>query len=115
MIWWTHWPKQELYKAGRYAEAVPKAQRVLEIREKMLGPDHPNIATLPGAVGSSPRWKAGRSGSELGSSSVNAIASVSLRSAGSRALAAAHPLAAIRGATAERQQRVVKRILVLQP
>jgi len=81
MIWWTHWPKQELYKAGRYAEAVPKAQRVLEIREKMLGPDHPNIATLPGAV----------------------------------ALAAAHPLAAIRGATAERQQRVVKRILVLQP
>jgi len=85
MIWWTHWPKQELYKAGRYAEAVPKAQRVLEIREKMLGPDHPNIA------------------------------SVSLRSAGSRALAAAHPLAAIRCATAERQQRVVKRILVLQP
>ena len=60
MIWCTHWPKQELYKAGRYAEAVSKAQRVLEIREKMLGPDHPNIATLPGAVGSSPRWKAGR-------------------------------------------------------
>jgi hypothetical protein len=59
MIWWTHWPKQELYKAGRYAEAVPKAQRVLEIREKMLGPDHPNIATLPGAVGSSPSVESG--------------------------------------------------------
>ena len=77
MIWWTHWPKQELYKAGRYAEAVPKAQRVLEIREKVLGPDH--IATLPGAVGSSPSVESGRSGSELGSSSVNAIASVSAK------------------------------------
>jgi hypothetical protein len=35
----------ELNQAGRYAEAVPLAQQVLTIREKALGPDHPDVAT----------------------------------------------------------------------
>jgi CHAT domain-containing protein/Tfp pilus assembly protein PilF len=34
----------ELYQAGRYQEALPLAQRVLEIREKALGPEHPGTA-----------------------------------------------------------------------
>jgi tetratricopeptide (TPR) repeat protein len=34
----------ELYKAGRYSEAVPIAERVLAIREKALGPEHPDVA-----------------------------------------------------------------------
>src|SRR5712691_4105686 len=34
----------ELYRAGKYADAIPLAQRVLAIREKSLGPDHPNVA-----------------------------------------------------------------------
>ena len=34
----------ELYRAGRYAEAVPLAQQVLAIRENALGPDHPYVA-----------------------------------------------------------------------
>src|SRR5580704_8615216 len=34
----------EFYQAGRYAEAIPLAQQVLAIREKMLGPDHPDVA-----------------------------------------------------------------------
>ena len=34
----------ELYKAGRYSEAIPLAQRSLAFREKALGPDHPNVA-----------------------------------------------------------------------
>jgi tetratricopeptide (TPR) repeat protein len=35
----------ELYQAGKFSEAIPLAQRVLDIREKALGPDHPNVAT----------------------------------------------------------------------
>jgi tetratricopeptide (TPR) repeat protein len=35
----------ELYKAGRYADAIPIAQQVLAIREMALGRDHPNVAT----------------------------------------------------------------------
>jgi tetratricopeptide (TPR) repeat protein len=35
----------ELYKAGRYSEAIPIAQRVLAIREEALGRDHPLVAT----------------------------------------------------------------------
>jgi tetratricopeptide (TPR) repeat protein len=35
----------ELYKAGRYADAIPIAQQVLAIREKALRGDHPNVAT----------------------------------------------------------------------
>ena len=34
----------KLYGEGKYAEAIPIAQRVLAIREKALGPDHPNVA-----------------------------------------------------------------------
>lgn len=33
-----------LYQAGRYDEALPLAHRVLEIREKILGSDHPDVA-----------------------------------------------------------------------
>src|SRR6202048_4694993 len=35
----------EFYKAGRYADAIPIAQRALAIREKALGRDHPDVAT----------------------------------------------------------------------
>jgi CHAT domain-containing protein/tetratricopeptide (TPR) repeat protein len=34
----------ELYQARKFAEAIPLAQRVLELREKALGPDHPGVA-----------------------------------------------------------------------
>src|SRR6202521_4695264 len=34
----------ELYRAGKYAEATPLAERALAIREKALGPDHPDVA-----------------------------------------------------------------------
>ena len=35
----------ELEKQGRYSEAVPLAQRALALYEKVLGPDHPDVAT----------------------------------------------------------------------
>ena len=36
----------ELYRdQGRYAEAEPLYKRSLAIREKALGPDHPDVAT----------------------------------------------------------------------
>ncbi len=36
----------KLYRAqGRYAEAEPLYKRSLAIREKALGPEHPNVAT----------------------------------------------------------------------
>ena len=35
----------ELYRAGKFAEAIPLAQRALAIREKALGPNHPGVAT----------------------------------------------------------------------
>jgi tetratricopeptide (TPR) repeat protein len=34
----------ELYRAGKFVEAVPLAQRALAIREKALGPDHLDVA-----------------------------------------------------------------------
>jgi len=34
-----------LYRAGKYAEATEIAKRSLAIREKALGPDHPDVAT----------------------------------------------------------------------
>lgn len=34
----------ELYRARMYADAIPLAERLLAIREKSLGPDHPDIA-----------------------------------------------------------------------
>jgi len=35
---------EQLYKQGRYTEALPLAQQILEIREKALGSDHPDTA-----------------------------------------------------------------------
>jgi CHAT domain-containing protein len=35
----------ELYSAGKYVEAIPIAQRALSIRERVLGPNHPGLAT----------------------------------------------------------------------
>jgi hypothetical protein len=35
----------ELYRAGKFSEAIPLAQRALVIREKVLGPDHHDVAT----------------------------------------------------------------------
>ena len=34
-----------LYQAGKYAEAIPLAQQALAIREKLLKPDDPAVAT----------------------------------------------------------------------
>ncbi len=34
----------ELYGEGKYGEAIPIAQRVLALREKALGRNHPNVA-----------------------------------------------------------------------
>src|SRR4030042_1721628 len=34
----------QLYRQGRYKEAIPFAERALSIYEKALGPDHPNVA-----------------------------------------------------------------------
>ena len=35
----------ELYNQGKYAEAIPLAERALAIREKILGAEHPDVAT----------------------------------------------------------------------
>ena len=35
----------KLYQQGRYREAIPIAEKVLTISEKVLGPEHPNTAT----------------------------------------------------------------------
>jgi len=34
----------ELYRAEKYTDAIPLAERVLAIREKALGLDHPDVA-----------------------------------------------------------------------
>ena len=34
-----------LYRSGKYAEAVPLAQRILAIRKKALGLEHSDVAT----------------------------------------------------------------------
>src|SRR5271170_1153504 len=34
------------YQLGQYAEAEPLHKRALAIREKALGPDHPDVATI---------------------------------------------------------------------
>jgi len=34
----------ELYQQGKYDEAIPLVKRILEIREKALGPNHPDVA-----------------------------------------------------------------------
>jgi tetratricopeptide (TPR) repeat protein len=33
----------QLYQAGKYAEAIPLARRALTLREKALGPGHPDV------------------------------------------------------------------------
>jgi hypothetical protein len=35
----------ELYRAGEYGDAVVVAKKALEVAEKNLGPDHPQVAT----------------------------------------------------------------------
>lgn len=35
----------ELFKAGKYPEAIKIAKRLLDITDKKFGPDHPNVAT----------------------------------------------------------------------
>jgi Tetratricopeptide repeat len=35
----------ELYNAGKYTQAISIAEKVLSIREKTLGPNHPNVAS----------------------------------------------------------------------
>jgi tetratricopeptide (TPR) repeat protein len=35
-----------LYQQGRYAEAEPLLKRALAIREKALGPEHPEVAAV---------------------------------------------------------------------
>jgi tetratricopeptide (TPR) repeat protein len=35
----------QLYEAGKYAEAIPIAQRALELAERQFGPDHPEVGT----------------------------------------------------------------------
>jgi CHAT domain-containing protein len=41
----------ELYRAGKFSEAMPLAQRAVAIGEKTLGPDHPGVATLLNDLG----------------------------------------------------------------
>jgi tetratricopeptide (TPR) repeat protein len=36
---------EQLYKQGRYTEALPLAQQILKIIEKILGPEHSDTAT----------------------------------------------------------------------
>src|SRR5262245_20535609 len=59
----------ELYNAGQYVEAIPLAQRALSIRERALGPYHPdlassleNLATLYATQGQSRSRKSGQGG-----------------------------------------------------
>ena len=35
----------ELYNTGKYSEAISIATRLVELREKALGPEHPDTAT----------------------------------------------------------------------
>ena len=42
----------QLYQQGKYAEAVSVAKEVLAIGEKVLGPDHPDVAAEPQQPGS---------------------------------------------------------------
>lgn len=40
----------ELYREGKYSEAIPLAESALAIRERVLGPDHPDVATVLGGL-----------------------------------------------------------------
>jgi CHAT domain-containing protein len=39
-----HTESQRLFRAGKYDESRPAAERALELREKALGPEHPDVA-----------------------------------------------------------------------
>jgi len=39
-----------LYKQGRYTDALPLAQQILEIREKVLGSEHSDTAASPNSL-----------------------------------------------------------------
>ena len=41
---------EQLYKEGKYSEAIPLAQRSLAIYEKALGREHPDVATSLGIL-----------------------------------------------------------------
>ncbi|NEO63651.1 MAG: tetratricopeptide repeat protein [Moorea sp. SIO4G2] len=34
----------KLYQQGKYSEAIPLAERALEIRQEILGEEHPDVA-----------------------------------------------------------------------
>ena len=36
---------EQLYQQGKYAEAIPLAEKALAIQEKVLGKEHPDVAT----------------------------------------------------------------------
>ena len=36
---------EQLYRQGKYSEAIPLAESALAIREKVLGKEHPDVAT----------------------------------------------------------------------
>src|SRR5436190_6989468 len=42
---------EELFKAGKYSEAIPPATQALQLREKALGPEHPATATSSNDLG----------------------------------------------------------------
>ncbi|HAA26654.1 MAG TPA: kinesin, partial [Cyanobacteria bacterium UBA8553] len=41
----------QLYNQGQYAAAIPLAEQALTIREKVLGPEHPDVATILNNLG----------------------------------------------------------------
>jgi CHAT domain-containing protein/Tfp pilus assembly protein PilF len=43
--------RARLFSAGKYDEALPLAERVLEIRERVLGPEHPDVAAALNSLG----------------------------------------------------------------
>ena len=76
-----------LYRAGKHAEAIPVAKRVLAIRKRTLGPNHPDVgealdglATLYRALGryadAEPLYKRALINAENSSSSWSASRSV---------------------------------------
>jgi len=45
-----HRQANALYQTGKYPEAIPLAEQELAIREKALGPDHPDVAKALSAL-----------------------------------------------------------------
>ncbi len=41
----------DLHDKGRYKEAIAVGEEVLSIREKIMGPDHPDVATILNCLG----------------------------------------------------------------